>query len=119
MTPSQQGISTNRRNQRRSRRQVAKGSTRAKAYSNALGLGRNIAAGVLDVSEGGARLILTEHLAEATEFQVIFESAGVVKPVKMVAIVVWSVEAADGTFVVGTQFQKSMEYGVLQALARS
>src|SRR4051794_32565199 len=108
MTPSQPQKPPARRNQRRTRRQAAKGSTKATAYRNALGLGRNIAVGVLDVSESGARLTLKERLAEGTEFEVHFESAGVIKPVRMLAVVVWSVEAADGSFVTGTQFAKAL-----------
>src|SRR4051794_1891177 len=104
MTPSQPVTPPARRNQRRTRRQPAKGSTKATAYRNALGLGRNIAVGVLDVSESGARLILTEQLAEGTEFELFLESTGVVKQVRMVTTVVWSVEAADGRFITGTQF---------------
>jgi hypothetical protein len=106
-----------RRNQRRTRRQPPKSSTRARAYKNALGLGTNIAAGVLDVSEAGARLLLKEELPVGHEFEVILESPGS-RSVKVLARVVWSVPAADGTFVVGTVFQARLSYPDLHALAR-
>lgn len=114
-TPSPAG----RRNQRRFRRQSAKGSTKATAYRNSLGLGPNIASSVLDVSEWGARLLMKEDLAANTEFEVNFESHALSKPVRMIATVVWSVPAADGRFVVGARFQKPFDYAALQSLTKS
>jgi PilZ domain len=118
MNPSQFGGPPPRQNLRRCRRQAAKGSTRVKAYSNAHGLGHNVAAAVLDVSEAGARLLLTVKLAEGAEFELNFESAGS-RPIKLLAIVVWSMESADGRFVTGVRFQKALSYADLQALSRS
>jgi hypothetical protein len=118
MSPSEQGTTPNRKNKRSSRRLPAKGSTRAVAYGNALGLGRNIASGVLDVSETGARLLLNRRLADGAEFEVNFEGPGA-RPVKLHAYVVWSVEAADGRFVTGVRFEKALNYAALQALSRS
>ena len=106
-----------RRNQRRCRRQTPKSSTRVKAYRNGLGLGANISAGVLDVSEVGARLLLTMSLPVGAEFLIEFQSAAS-RLVKMLANVMWSVEAADGRFVVGVRFQKPIPYVDLHALAR-
>ena len=117
MTPSPEGA-TPRKNLRRCRRLPAKGSTRAKAFSNALGLGKNLASSVLDVSEAGARLLLNAHLAEGTEFEINLEGPGS-KPVKLLAVVVWSVGAADGRFVTGVRFQKPLDYAALTALSRS
>src|SRR5262245_54335444 len=81
MNPSSPGSGVTRRNQRSSRRQVAKGSTKAVAFGNPLGLGRNIASAVLDVSETGARLVLVQQLEQGAEFEVNFEGPGS-KPVK-------------------------------------
>jgi len=117
MTPSQEGAKTpQQQNQRRSRRMPAKGSTRVKAYRNALGLGNNLAVGLLDVAESGARLLLTERLADDHEFEVVLEGPGA-KPVKVLAVVVWTVES-DGHFVTGVRFQKPLEYAALTALSR-
>jgi hypothetical protein len=118
VTTAQEGSTPIRKNKRASRRQPAKGSTRAVAYGNALGLGRNIASAVLDVSETGARLLLTKRLADGAEFEVNFEGPGS-RPVKMLALVVWSVEAADGRFVTGIRFEKALNYAAFQALSRS
>lgn len=118
MNTPQAGEPSPRKNQRRCRRQDPKGSTKVRAYRNVLGLGANVAAGVLDVSEAGARLLLSESLPPGTEFEVHFESAAS-RPVKLVAAVVWSVAAADGRFVVGVRFQKALGYADLQALSRA
>jgi hypothetical protein len=88
------------------------------AYGNALGLGKNIAAGLLDVSDSGVRLLLTEALPIGKEFEVRLESAGG-RLVKALARVVWSVETADGKFCVGAELAKGMTGVELEALARA
>lgn len=105
------------RNKRLSRRQAPKGSTKAVAYPNWLGLGANIALAVLDVSETGIRLLVRE-LPRNGEFEINLESIAH-RPVKTLAQVVWSCPTADGNFVLGARFDKSLPYAALQALARS
>jgi hypothetical protein len=107
-----------RSNKRRSRRQSPKGSTRVRAYRNALGLGPNISAGVLDVSETGVRLLLKETLPIGQEFEVILESVAGSGFVKVIAKVIWVVKTADGQFCTGSEFTKSLSYANLQKLAR-
>ena len=106
-----------RKNQRRSRRQAPKSTTKARAVKNSLGLGGNIAVGVLDVSEMGIRLILKENLPKGHEFEVTLESISS-RPVKCLARIVWSVAMADGNFCVGAAFSKNMNYTDLAALTR-
>jgi hypothetical protein len=106
-----------RRNQRACRRQLPKGSTKAQATRNSLGLGPNIAVNVLDISERGVRLLLKEKLAPGHEFEVVLESAAS-RPVKVVAEVIWMVEAADGRFCVGARFVKPISYAEMRALSR-
>ena len=106
-----------RRNKRCCRRQIPKRSAKALAYRNALGLGPNVATGILDVSEFGARLLLVEQLRVGQEFEVALETLGT-RPIKRLAVVVWSIEAADGRFVTGVRFEKSLSYAELLALSR-
>jgi hypothetical protein len=106
-----------RPNKRASRRQRPKGSTRAYATRNALGLGANIAAGVLDISETGVRLLLQVELPSGREFEVTLESVAS-RPIRRVAQVVWCVGTADGRFCVGARFSKAIAYVELQGLAR-
>jgi hypothetical protein len=118
MTPSQATLTPlPRTNKRASRRQPPKGSTKARATPNALGLGANIAAGVLDISETGVRLMLAVELSRGQEFEVTLESVAS-RPIKRSAEVVWSVATADGRFLVGARFSKAIGYAELQGLAR-
>jgi hypothetical protein len=106
-----------RPNKRRTRRQSPKGNVRVRACKNALGLGANIGVAILDISETGVRLLLKENLPAGHAFEVTLEPISC-KPVKVLAEVVWSIAAADGTFCVGASFQKSISYSDLTLLAR-
>lgn len=107
-----------RPNKRSSRRQPLKGSTRVRAYRNHLGLGPNIALKILDLSETGVRLVLSEPLALGKEFEINLASIVGSRVVKLLAQVVWIVEAADGSFCVGAHFSKPINYSDLHLMAR-
>jgi hypothetical protein len=118
MSTAQPGTRTiPRRNQRRCRRQVPKGSTKIRACNNALGLGKNIAVAVLDISETGIRLLLKQPLKVGKEFEVILEGPGT-HEVKLLARVIWTVETSDGQHCIGASFAKPIGYSDLQALSR-
>jgi hypothetical protein len=116
MSDTQTRPAPSRINQRNSRRQKPKVTTRAIALPNRFGLGGNIAVSVLDVSESGVRLKLKRDLAIGTEFEVRLENISS-KTVKTTAQVVWSVPAADGTFVIGARFTSLVNYGDLHVIA--
>lgn len=105
-----------RPNKRRSRRQAPKGSTKVRAYRNAMGLGPNIAAGVLDLSETGVRLLLKEELTKGKEFEVVLESVS--KSIKVIAEVMWTVPTADGQFCTGARFGKTLSFADLSHVSR-
>jgi hypothetical protein len=119
MTPAEPAATPTpqRKNQRRSRRQPPKGGTRVRAYGNLLGIGANLGVKLLDLSETGVRLVLKSDLPPGQQFVVELESIGS-RAVRMPCIVVWSVEAADGGFVVGAAFQKTLSYLDLHTLAK-
>jgi hypothetical protein len=102
---------------RRSRRRAPKGSTRALVYPNAMGLGGNIGVRVLDVSETGARLLVKSALAPRQQFTIELEAPGA-RSLRLLATAVWCLEAADGNFVVGAEFQKLLCYLDLLRLAK-
>ncbi len=106
-----------RKNQRRCHRKVPKGSTRVRACNNTLGLGKNIALTVLDISETGIRLLLRQPLKVGKEFEIILEGPGT-HEVKLIAKVIWTVETADGEYCVGACFGKPIGYSDLQSLSR-
>ena len=117
MTQPQSGGEKRRSNTRGSRRQPPKNSTRAVAYKSWIGVGANIAVTVLDVSETGLRLVVRQELKPGHEFEINLSTVGS-KTVKTIAQVMWSVAAADGTFVVGAKFQKAISYPDLHDLAK-
>src|SRR5262245_1244362 len=105
------------RNRRSSRRQPVRGSTRVRASRNALGLGSSIAQTILDLSEGGARVLLKEELPVGREFELVLDS-GCTGGLKALATVIWCIPAADGAFCVGVRFSKPLPHRNLVALAR-
>jgi hypothetical protein len=107
-----------RPNLRRSRRQPPKQSTKLRAYRNAFGLGPNIAVSILDVSETGVRLVTKEPLAKRAEFELILEAPGM-RPIKLIAQVIWSLALADGNLCVGAEFAKRITYAELTALSHT
>lgn len=106
-----------RKNTRRARRQKPRGSTRVIAYRNALGLGKNIALRILDLSETGVRLVLKERPALGLEFEINLDSPSY-RTVKMLAQVVWVTDLESGEFLVGARFAKSMAYTDLLSLVK-
>jgi hypothetical protein len=107
------------RNRRASRRHKSKRSTKAVCLKGTLGLGRNIAMSVLDVSETGARLTVGASLEPGQEVEVSLEGACVQRPVKRVAKVLWCVAAGDGAYAVGVQFEKLLDFANWQSLTTS
>jgi hypothetical protein len=105
-------------NLRRSRRQAPKTSTRVRCYKGPLGLGKNLAVTILDVSETGIRLVLESDLPKGQEVEVALVSSAT-RTFKALAEVIWSVPTTGGHFCVGVSFQKPIPYGDLLALARS
>ncbi len=106
------------RNRRLNRRQPPKGSTKATCHKGLFGLGRDVAVGILDLSQYGAQLVVKEPLKRGQPVEVGLEGLGRQKPLKLPAVVVWCVEAADGHHLVGTRFEKALSWSDMQALAR-
>ena len=106
-----------RKNSRRERRRDPRGSTKVRCFANALGLGRNVAVTLRNVSETGIQLITAQPLPPQRELEVILEDVSG-RLVKLPAEVVWSRELPDGTCLVGARFAKSMAYTDLLFFAR-
>ena len=105
-------------NKQRSRRCLAKGTTRLRICRTTMGLGPNIALSLLDLSESGLRVVLKEAVTLGQEVEVQLECAGSGRILKSPAKVVRVQPGENGTFVVGLQLQKTINYGDLQALAK-
>jgi hypothetical protein len=102
---------------RRARRRPIKESTKVHCYGNALGLGRNIASALLDVSEAGVRLTVKIPVEVGQEVEInLHGQTGV--SARHIARVVWAVPAEGGLFCVGCALAKPLPYATLVALAR-
>ena len=106
------------KNRRVSRRLVPRKGTKVTCQKGSLGLGPNLAVGVLDISESGVRLLLKAPLDVHQDVEVNLLGPGKGRPFKVLADVIWCVAAADGTFCVGARFQKALRFFDLQALCR-
>jgi PilZ domain len=99
-------------------RRKPKGSTRVACRKGALGLGPNLARSILDLSEGGIRLVVKSPLKLGDEVEVSLGAPGGLGDVSRKGDVVWVVPAADGTWCIGVAFQKRLDYSCLQDLCR-
>src|SRR6188508_3164128 len=92
-----------RPNRRLSRRREARRSTQIQCFSNAMGLGPNIAQSCQDLSEAGARLTVKIELRQGQEIEVDLCGLGHRRPVKMLGRVVWCVRTESGLFEIGVR----------------
>jgi hypothetical protein len=106
------------KNGRRSRRQAPKTSIRVCCFRGLLGLGPNIAAGLLDVSQTGIRLLLSANVPVGQEIDVVLETVAS-RQIKARGQVVWVVPTSDGKVCVGVAFIKPLGYADLQLVTRT
>ncbi|MBI3823095.1 MAG: PilZ domain-containing protein [Planctomycetes bacterium] len=104
-------------NRRKSLRRKPRGSVKVECRAGSYGLGKNLTSAVLDLSDTGARLILTEELEPASEVELIISSYGVSKPIKRLGVVRWQVKLEDGRFCIGAELQKRLDYRDWQNLS--
>ena len=103
-------------NRRRSIRRRPRGKVRVCCYKGSFDLGHNLAVSLLDLSDIGARLIVKAELKPGQEVFLIVEVPHYIHPVRLPATVVWCRPESEGTFCIGADFQKRMEYLDLQNL---
>ena len=104
-------------NRRASRRRPVKASVRAVCLKGTLGLGKNIAIRVLDVSEGGACLVVRVPLEKGQEVEVCLNPAGAAREAKRKGQVAWTV-CRDGEIHIGVRFDKLLTYASLGDLCK-
>jgi hypothetical protein len=83
-----------------------------------MGLGPDLAAGVVDVSEDGLCVRLKAPLPARTEAEVTFDKVGSGRPIKLMAEVRWCVADPDGGHRAGFQFRHRLPYTQLQDFSR-
>jgi hypothetical protein len=104
-------------NRRGAPRRLPKKASRFVCRSGRLGLGPNIAVGLLDVSETGIRLIVKTALEPEAEVEVGLQPIGANTPTNVIAQVMWCIPLADGNHCVGARFEKVLPYGFLLEIA--
>jgi hypothetical protein len=106
------------RNKRLSRRLSPRGGLKANCRRGTMDLGKDIALSVLDISEEGVRLMLSEVVKGREEVCLTLSSAICTRPVKRLGTVAWSVAAADGTVCAGVRLDKRLSYAEVSRLVR-
>ena len=99
-----------KKDRRLSRRTPPNHRIRVTCRTGPWGLGPNVGLSVFDLSEIGIRLVVKEELKEGMELEVEVMGMNLLRPIKLVAKVVWCLPADDGTYYVGAQFQRRLKY---------
>ena len=97
-------------NRRRSQRRKARTSVKVQCRKGAYGFGANLASSLLDLSDSGVRLIITQQLDAMAEVEVILNGYGMKEAIKRLGNIRWQVQLESGQFCVGVAFQKSLAY---------
>jgi hypothetical protein len=74
------------------------------------GFGPNLASTVLDISDTGARLIITQPLELLAEVEIIINGYGMKERIRRLGNIRWQVTLESGQFCVGVEFQKSLAF---------
>jgi hypothetical protein len=103
-------------NRRRARRSQPRRTVRIVCRKGTLGLGQDLVAAVIDLSQTGAGLILRETIPLGQEAQLEILGSAMGRPIKVIADVVWCCADSDGRFRAGLHFRKPLEYSAWQTL---
>jgi PilZ domain len=99
-----------RTDQRLTRRRQARSGAKVEFRRGTMGLGRDLAVALIDVSEDGLRLRLTVEVKPGEEAELLVSRPGGGKALKTAAEVRWCMPAGDGTFLAGVRFRKRLAY---------
>ncbi len=105
--PSSQSSENNRRATRRGN---ARTSVAIEVRKGTTGLGANLAAQFVDISEGGVRVILGAQLPLNSSIEIVLTGHGIRKPIKRVAEVRWIETLDAGRFLAGLRFDKPLTH---------
>jgi hypothetical protein len=104
-------------NQRQRPRRKSKRTTRVSCHRGVPGAGINLAVALLDLSETGVRLLLSENVEPGQLIEVRFLGLSHYQPLKLAAEVIWSIPTADRAFCLGARFHQTLNLMDLQRLA--
>jgi hypothetical protein len=104
---------------RRSGRRPPRGRGGVVCRKGSLDLGADLALALLEVSQIGACLALSEPLEPGQEVSLTFEAACSGRQFRLLAHVVWCCRGADEVCHAGFRFQKPFPYAELDHLAKT
>jgi len=104
-------------NRRRSPRRRPRGSVKLECRRGSSGLGLNLTVAVLDLADTGVRLIVKEALDVPAEVEILISGYGISKSIRRLATVRWQLRLDNGSYCVGVEFQKQLQYREWQVLA--
>jgi hypothetical protein len=107
------------RNRRTSRRRPPRSGLRVAVRAGTMGLGPDLAAGLIDLSEDGLCVRLKAPLPLKSEAEVCFEKVGSSRPIKVTAEVRWCVTDPDGGVRAGLQLRHRLPYTQLVDFSRA
>lgn len=97
------------RERRAYQRKPPRGRCLVKLYRGSLGLGKNLAVELLDLSLGGAKLRVAESFRTGEEVTLELLGQGHLRPVKSLAHVVWC-RQDSASYTIGVTFEKLLSY---------
>ncbi len=98
-------------------RRTAKRSTHVSCYRGAMGLGKNVARAILDLSETGVRLLVDHSLTAGEEVEVNLEGIAHRKPVRLRAEVIWCLPMQEeGIYCAGISFRRPLQFRAMQEM---
>ena len=107
-----------RKNRRRSLRRLPKSRVRVTCRRGGLDLGPNLAVSVVDLCEGGIRLVVMEALEPGRDVSIGLEGQTHSRPTLHIGKVVWCLPTADGVFWAGVRFEKGLPYSFVLEVSR-
>jgi PilZ domain len=110
-------LEAKQRNRRRSQRRRPRNSVKLQCRKGAHGLGADTALSVLDISDTGVRLVVSQEFVPGAEVEIIITGYGMKQPIKRLGVLRWQLKLENGTFCTGVEFQKRIDYRDWQNLA--
>ncbi|HEX3147758.1 MAG TPA: PilZ domain-containing protein [Gemmataceae bacterium] len=110
---------SNVRERRTSPRRMPRTGVRIALRSGTLGLGPDIATGLLDVSEDGLCVQLKSPIAQGSDAEIILERVGNGRAMKLIGDVRWCVGDGATGYRAGLRLRRRLPYKELMDLARN
>lgn len=104
-------------NRRQSMRRKPRGTVHVECRKGSTGLGANLTTAVLDVSDTGVRLVVSQSLDAKVEVEIMISSYGMKETIKRLGYVRWVRKLENGPYCIGVEFQKRLVYRDWQTIS--